>query len=111
MRHGLVPDRNCSIRNKRKLLPIGSDACFLERLSHGVEMIVGSENNILILLGCQLLCSSLQGNFEPPTLINTRSRECAIAFSVTHVRYTSAAAQAAADLCEISANLAPCSIL
>src|SRR6266702_4619736 len=93
MRHGLVPDRNCSIRNKRKLLPIGSDACFLERLSHGVELIVRSENNILILLGCQLLCSGLQGISRQPFFSNARSRDGVLAFSLNQLRTAPAPAR------------------
>src|SRR5437870_13897362 len=86
MRHGLVPDRDCSIGDKRKLLPIGSDACFLERLSYGVELIVGSGNNILILIGCQLLRASLQSDLQQPILVNARSRDGDLAFPVEHVR-------------------------
>src|SRR5437762_5855511 len=110
MRHGLVSDRNCSIRNKRKLLPIGSDACFLERLSYGVELIVGSEDNILILLGCQLLCSGLQSNFQQPILINARSRDRDLAFSMEHVRNASVACEVAVVLSENSADFRPCAI-
>src|SRR5205814_1238993 len=59
-------DRNCRIWNKCKLLPIGGDARVLERLSYCVELIVGSGNNILLLLSCQLLCTGLQGDFKKP---------------------------------------------
>src|SRR5205823_8730478 len=68
------------------------------------------ENNILILLGCQLLCSGLQGNFQQPILINARSRESDLAFSVEHVRNASAPGEVAVVLGENSANLRPCAI-
>src|SRR5881409_1744152 len=105
MRHGLVPDRNCGIRNKRKLLPIGTDACFLERLSYGVELIVGSGNNILILLGCQLLRAGVQSGLQQPILVNARSWDGDLALPVEHVRDASARCEVAVVLSEDSANL------
>src|ERR1043165_5687852 len=63
-------DRNCRIWNKSKLLPIGGDARVLERLSYCVELIVGSGNNILLLLSCQLLGASFQGHLENPVLVD-----------------------------------------
>src|SRR5207245_11103508 len=111
MRHGLVPDRNCSIRNKRKLLPIGSDACFLKRLSYGVELIVGSDNNILILLGCQLLCAGFQSDLEQPVFVNARLWNGDLAFSMEHVRNASARCEVAVVLGENSANLRSSAVL
>src|SRR5262245_24796528 len=86
MRHGLVPDRDCRIGHKRKPLPIGTDACLLECLSYGVELIVGSGNNILILLDCQLLCASLQSDLQQSILVNTGTQNRDLSFSVEHVR-------------------------
>src|SRR2546423_7660686 len=63
-------DRNCRIWNKCKLLPIGGDARVLERLSYCVELIVGSGNNILLFLGCQLLGASFQGDLKKAVFLN-----------------------------------------
>src|SRR3954471_19830896 len=102
-RHGLVPDRDCTIRNKRKPLPIGTDACILERFSYGVELIVGSGDNILILLDCQLLRAGFESDFEQSILVNTRARNRDLSFSVKHVRDAAARGEVAAVLGKNSA--------
>src|SRR4029077_15472110 len=81
-----LPGRDCTIGNKRKPLPIGTDACLLECFSYGVELIVGSGNKILILLDCQLLRASFQSNLQQSILIVARPRDGNLSFSVEHVR-------------------------
>src|SRR3954467_7031187 len=88
-------DRNCRIWNKCKLLPIGGDARVFERLSYCVELIVGSGNNILLLLRCQLLCAGFQGQLEDPLLDNGIARDGDPAFFMKHVRNAAAARQVA----------------
>src|ERR1041384_4706139 len=86
-------DRNCRIWNKCKLLPIGGDARVLERLSYCVELIVGSGNNILLLLGCQLLGTSFQGELENTVFVNGTPGNRNPPFFVKHVGNASAAGE------------------
>src|SRR6202030_1640980 len=86
-------DRNCRIWNKCKLLPIGGDARVLERLSYCVELIVGSGNNILFLLGCQLLGASFQGDLKNPVFLNGTPGHRNPPLFVKHVRNTAAAGE------------------
>ena len=73
-RHVLIGHRNSRIGNECKLLPIGRDARVLERLSYSVELIVGSDNNILILLSCQLFSAGLQRQLEKPVFVDADAR-------------------------------------
>src|SRR3954470_8785087 len=84
-------DRNCRIWNKCKLLPIGGDARVLERLSYCVELIVGSGNNILFLLHCQLLRAGFQGDLEKAVLLNGTPRDGDSALLMKHVGTAAAA--------------------
>src|ERR1043166_9518422 len=86
-------DRNCRIWNKCKLLPIGGDARVLERLSYCVELIVGSGNNILLLLGCQLLGSSFQGELENAVFVKGTPGDRDPPLFVKHVGNTAAAGE------------------
>src|SRR5881394_305187 len=104
-RHDPVPDRDCIIGNKRKPLPIGTDACVLECFSYGVELIVGSGNKILILLGCQLLRASFQGDVQQPILVNARARDSDLSLSVKHVRDAATRREVAVVLGENSSDL------
>src|SRR5215471_5076722 len=104
-RHGLVPDRDCSIGNKRKPLPIGTDACLLERFSYGVELIVGSDNNILILLGCQLLRASFQRDLQQTILVDAGTRNSDLPFSMKHVGNTATGSEIAVVLGKNSSDL------
>src|SRR5437763_17223914 len=88
-------DRYCRIWNKSKLLPIGGDARVPERLSYCVELIVGSGNNILFLLGCQLLSASLQGDLEKPVFPDGTPRDGDPPLFVKHVGNAAVAGQVA----------------
>src|SRR3954447_3943800 len=78
-------DRNCRIWNKCKLLPISGDARVFERLSYCVELIVGSGNNILLLLSCQLLRAGFQGQLKKRLFLNGTPRDGDPPFLVKHV--------------------------
>src|SRR5204863_1754103 len=78
-------DRNCRIWNKSKLLPTGGDARVFERLSYCVELIVGSGNNILFLLSCQLLSTGFQGDLKEAVLLDGTPRHGNPALLVKHV--------------------------
>src|SRR3977135_2615114 len=91
-------DRNCRIWNKSKLLPIGGDARVLERLSYCVELVVGSGNNILLLLRCQLLSASLQGQLEKAFLVDGTPRHRDPPLFMEHVGNTTARSQVAVVL-------------
>src|SRR5262249_48973211 len=84
---------NSRIGNESKLLPIDGDARLFERLSYGVELIVGSENNILFLFRCQILRSSFQRQFEEPFFLYRISRNAELSLFVKHVGNAPAARQ------------------
>src|SRR5437764_7199382 len=86
-------DRNCRIWNKSKLLPTGGDARVPERLSYCVELVVGSGNNILFLLGCQLLGASFQGQLENSLLVDGTPRDGNSPLFVEHVGNAAAAGE------------------
>src|SRR4051794_5489155 len=86
-------DRNCRIWNKSKLLPIGGDARVLERLSYCVELIVGSGNNILLLLGCQLLGASFKGDLKNAVFVDGTPGHRNPPLFVKHVGDTAAAGE------------------
>src|SRR5438477_5445688 len=86
-------DRNYRIWNKSKLLPTGGDARVLERLSYCVELVVGSGNNILFLLRCQLLRASLQGDLKKSVFLDGTPRDGDPPLFVKHVGDASAAGQ------------------
>src|SRR5882724_12960368 len=88
-------DRNCRIWNKCKLLPIGGDARVLERLSYCVELIVGSGNNILFLLRCQLLSARFQGDFKKAVFLNGTPGNGDPPLFVEHVGNAAAAGEVA----------------
>src|SRR5437773_11427775 len=73
LRHGLVGDRNCSIGDESKLLALGSDARFSERLSYSIELIGSSDNKIRILFVCQLLRSRLKGQLKNSLFVDGRA--------------------------------------
>src|SRR2546423_14606151 len=88
-------DRNCRIWNKCKLLPIGGDARVLERLSYCVELIVGSGNNILLLLSCQLLRARFQGDFKKTVFLDGTPGNGDSPLFVEHVGNAAAAGEVA----------------
>src|SRR4029077_12806219 len=95
---------NSRVGNESKLLPIDGDTRVSERLSYGVELIVGSENNILFLLDCQIIRSGVEGQFEEALLVDRLSRHGDLSFFVKHVGNASAGREVAVVLTKNSSD-------
>ena len=66
---------------------------------------------ILILVGCQLLSTGLQGEFQKPILMNARQRDGDPALLMEHVRNTSGRGKVAIVFAKNAPNLGRGSIL
>src|SRR5207244_12468521 len=99
-----ISDLNRCLGDERKLLPISRDICPFKRLSYGVELIVRSGNNILILLACQLFRARLEGELEETVLVHRIARHGDLAFLLKHVRTSSGGSEVAAVLAENAAD-------
>src|SRR5437764_13346460 len=82
LRHGLVGDRNCGIGDESKLLALGSDARFSERLSYSIELIGSGDNKILILLVCQLLRPRLKRQLKNSLFVIGSARNDYMTFAM-----------------------------
>src|SRR5207247_4364068 len=97
--HGLVSDRNCGIGDESKLLALGSDARFSERLSYSIELIGSGDNKILILLVCQLLRPRLQRQLKNSLFVNGRTRNDNLTLAMEHVGNASSRSEVTLVLC------------
>src|SRR5256886_17060481 len=104
-------DRNCRIWNKSKLLPTGGDARVPERLSYCVELVVGSGNNILFLLRCQLLSTGLQGQLEKALLLDGTARDDNSPLLMEHVGDAAARGEVAVVPGKDAADFRGCAVL
>src|SRR4030095_14651490 len=102
---------NSRVGNESKLLPIDGDTRVFERLSYGVELIVGSENNILFLIDCQIIRSGVEGQFEETLLVDRLSRYGDLSFFVKHVGNAPAGREVAVVLTENSSDFCGSAVL
>src|SRR5207248_34329 len=100
LRHGLVGDCNYGIGDESKLLALGSDARFSERLSYSIELIGSGDDKIRILLICQFLRSRLQSQLKNSLLVDGRARNDNLHLAMEHVRNASTRSKVAVVLGE-----------
>src|SRR5204862_4510939 len=98
-----VGDCNCGIGDESKLLALGSDARFSERLSYSIELIGSGVDNIRILLVCQLLRPRLQRQLKDSLFADGRARNDDLTLAMKHVGNASARSKIAVIFCKDAA--------
>jgi len=111
LRHGLVGDCNCGIGDESKLLALGRDARFSERLSYSIELIGSGDDKIRILLVCLLLRPSLQRQLKNSLLVDGRARNDNLTLAMEHVGNTSVRSKVTVVLGEDAADFSGGAVL